>query len=203
MAMTLFKKLIRSRVLWINVAIMFAATFILFWIGFKFLDVYTRHGSSYVVPDFSGMVPEDIFNNDDFNIFRIEVFDSIYDNSRPGGIVVDQDPPAGTEVKRKRTVHLTVVSKMQEMVSLPDLGNTARSARSQLEAYGLQLGKIIEVPGEYLGLLMGAYYMGKSVDEGDKIPKGSKVDIEVSVGRMSLDSTGDDDDYSDRIENYF
>lgn len=197
------KEFLRSRRFLMNLAVMLVATFLLFWIGFKFLDIYTRHGSSYVVPDFSGMVPEDIFNNDDFNIFRIEVFDSIYDNSRPGGIVVDQDPPAGKEVKRKRTVHLTVVSKMQEMVSLPDLGNTARSARSQLEAYGLQLGKIIEVSGEYFGLLMGAYYMGKSIDEGDKIPKGSKVDIEVSVGRMSLDSAGDTDNYDDRIEDYF
>lgn len=197
------KEFLLSRRFLINFAVMLVGTFLLFWIGFKFLDVYTRHGSSYVVPDFSGMVPEDILDNDEYNIFRIEVFDSIYDNSRPGGIVIDQDPPAGTEVKRKRTVHLTVVSKIQEMVSLPDLGNTARSARSQLEAYGLQVGKVIEVPGEYLGLLMGAYYMGKSVDEGDKIPKGGRVDIEVSIGNTSQESDGEDDGQDDRIEDYF
>lgn len=203
MNMTLFKRLLHSRKFWINTAIMLAVTFILFWMGFKFLNIYTRHGSNFVVPDFSGLTPEAIMDNDDYDLFKIVVFDSIYDNSRPGGIVIDQDPPAGTEVKRKRTVHLTVISKQQEMVTLPDLGNTARSARSQLEAYGLQLGKVIDVSGEYVGLLMGAFHLGKAVDEGDKIPKGSKIDIEVSIGKVPPDSMDDADDFFEDVDNGF
>ncbi|MFO7721684.1 MAG: PASTA domain-containing protein [Bacteroidales bacterium] len=194
--MATFNDLIRSRSLWINIGLMVALTFILFWIGFRFLNIYTRHGSNFVVPDFTGMTPEAIMQNDDFSKFKIIVFDSIYDNSRQGGIVIDQDPEGGTEVKKKRTIHLTVVSKLQEMVSLPDLGNTARSARSQLEAYGLVLGKTTEVPSEYSGLLLGATYMGKPVDEGDKIPKGSRIDIEVGISRSSFpeDEEGEESD---------
>jgi eukaryotic-like serine/threonine-protein kinase len=191
--MGIFNDLIRSRSFWINIGLMVALSLILLWIGFRFLNVYTRHGSNFVVPDFSGMTPEAIFENDDFDQFRVIVFDSIYDNSRQGGIVIDQDPPAGTEVKRKRTIHLTVVSKMQEMVSLPDLGNTARSARSQLEAYGLVMGRITEVPSEYSGLLLGATYLGKPIEEGAKVPKGSRIDIEVGTNRSTI-SEGDEDD---------
>jgi eukaryotic-like serine/threonine-protein kinase len=189
--MSTFNDLVRSRTFWFNIGLMVAITLLLFWIGFKSLNVYTRHGSNFVVPDFSGMTPEAILQNDDFDQFKILVFDSIYDNSRQGGIVIDQDPPAGTEVKKKRTIHLTVVSKLQEMVTLPDLGNTARSAKSQLEAYGLVLGKISEVPSEYSGLLLGASYMGKTVDEGAKIPKGSRIDIEVGISRTGFSEDGD------------
>lgn len=182
---------------------MLVITLVLFWLGFKFLNIYTRHGSSYVVPDFSGMTPQEIEESDAYDDFRIVVFDSIYDNSRKGGIVIDQDPSAGTEVKRSRTVHLTVVSGLQEMVMLPDLGNTARSARSQLEAYGLVLGRVTEVPGEYTGLLLGATHMGRPIEQGDRIPKGSRIDIEVSTGSGSLEDPEGEEGQNATIDNGF
>lgn len=181
-------EILQSRRFLINLALILALSLVLLWLGFKLLNIYTRHGSNYVVPDFSGMTPEAIEENRDFNKFRVVVFDSIYDNSRPGGVVIDQDPAAGTEVKRNRTINITVVSKQQELVSMPDLGNTIRSARSQLEAYGLTVGKVIEVSGEYTGLLIGAYYLGKTMKEGDKVPKGGRIDLEVSTGRPGVDS---------------
>jgi len=179
------KEIIRSRQFLLHLLLMAVLTFVLFWIAFKLLDIYTRHGESYVVPDFAGMTAEEIMASDAYSDFKVVLFDSIYDNSRQGGIVIDQDPPAGTEVKRRRTVHLTVVSKLQEMVTLPDLGNTARSARSQLEAFGLKIGQVVEVPGEFQGLLVGVYYQGKAVHAGDRIPKGSTIDIDVSSPRIS------------------
>lgn len=186
------REVIRSRRFLMNLLLMAALSFVLFWIAFRLLNVYTRHGESYVVPDFSGMTPDQIMESDTYDDFKVVVFDSIYDNSRQGGIVIDQDPPAGTEVKRRRTVHLTVVSKLQEMVTLPDLGNTARSARSQLEAYGLRIGEVTEVHGEFQGLLMAAYYMGKAVHAGDRIPKGSKIDIDVSTTQLRQEGAGEE-----------
>ncbi len=195
------KEVLRSRRFRLNLLLVVGLTFALFWLGFRFLDIYTRHGSTYVVPDFSGMTPEAISTMDGLNGMKVVVFDSIYDNSRPGGIVIDQDPSPGTEVKRNRTVHLTVVSKQQEMVTLPDLGNTGRSARSQLEAYGLIPGRVTEIPGEYKGLLIGASYMGRRILEGDRLPKGARVDIEVSTGNPEAD-TLIDGDYDDMIEGF-
>jgi beta-lactam-binding protein with PASTA domain len=168
--------------LWIHVLLMVIATLVLFWLGLRMLDIYTRHGSGYVVPDFSGMTPEEIASTSGYGQFRIVVSDSVYDNSRPGGIVIDQDPVAGSEVKRNRTIHLVIVSKMQDMVTLPDLGNTVRSARSQLETQGLRLGEVKEVRGEFVGLLQRAFYMGREVEQGAQIPRGSTIDIEISVG---------------------
>lgn len=182
------KEIIRSRRFLVNIILMVVLTFVIFWVGFRFLDIYTRHGTTYVVPDFSGMTPEEIWESGDIDGLKVVVFDSIYDNSRTGGVVIDQDPSPGTEVKRNRTVHLTIVSKQQEMVSLPDLGNTERSARSQLEAYGLEIGNVTEVPGEYKGLLMKVTYMGRPVHEGDRLPKGGRVDIEVSTGQPEPDT---------------
>jgi beta-lactam-binding protein with PASTA domain len=193
------REIIRSRKFLMHLLLMAVLTFVLFWIAFKLLHFYTHHGESYVVPDFAGMTAEEIMASDAYSDFRVVLFDSIYDNSRQGGIVIDQDPPAGTEVKRRRTVHLTVVSKLQEMVPLPDLGNTARSARSQLEAYGLRLGEVVEVQGEYQGLLVGVYYLGKAIREGERIPKGSLIDIDVSTTNLS-GGDGSEEEVMDELD---
>lgn len=176
-----------------NLLYMVLLTAGILWGAMALLKVYTRHGANHVVPDFRGMTAEQIEENRDFNRFRVVVFDSIYDNSRQGGVVVDQDPPAGTEVKRSRTINLTVVSKQQEVVLLPDLGNTVRSARSQLEAYGLVPGRVIEVHGEYEGLLIGVLYNGRRLSEGDKVPRGARIDMEVSSSSVSGDSLYEDE----------
>jgi len=186
-------EILQSRKFLKNLLYMALLTVGILWGAMAILKVYTRHGANHVVPDFRGMTQEQIEENSDFNKFRVVVFDSIYDNSRPGGVVVDQDPPAGTEVKRSRTINLTVVSKQQEMVLLPDLGNTVRSARSQLEAYGLMPGRVIEVYGEYEGLLIGVLYNGKRLSEGDKVPRGARIDMEVSSSTVSSDSLTEDD----------
>ncbi len=191
------REVFRSGRFLMHLVMMVGLTLVLFWLGFRLLHTYSRHGSVYVVPDLKGLTYGEIMDNNAWDKFNIVVFDSAYDNSRPGGVVIEQDPPAGTEVKRRRTIHLTVVSKRQEMVSLPDMGNTARSARSQLEAYGLTVGKVIEVPGEYQGFLLGAYYLGNKVTEGSKIPKGGRIDLEVSVTTPigdSLQVTDPEDD---------
>jgi len=188
------KELFRSRTFWLHLSLMVAGTILLFWLGLKMLDIYTRHGSSYVVPDFSGMTPEEIVMMPGNEPFRIVVSDSVYDNSRQGGIVIEQEPLPGSEVKRNRTIHLTIVSKQQEMIPLPDLGNTARSARSQLEAFGLRLGKVTEVRGEFVGLLQRVFYLGREIQPGEKIPRGATVDIEVSMGRDFYDPSEIPDD---------
>lgn len=183
------KEVFRSKYFWINISIIIVVSVILVWLLFKFLDIYTRHGSNYVVPDFSGMTPEEIDRNPEYDIFNVIVFDSVYDNSLPSGVVMDQEPLPGTEVKPKRTIHLTVVSKQQEMVPLPDLGNTLRSAKTQLKAFGLVPGKIIEVPGEYDGFLSAAYYLGREIKQGELVPKSSKIDIEIIVDKKYYDDT--------------
>jgi eukaryotic-like serine/threonine-protein kinase len=181
------KELFRSRTFWLNLSLMVAGTVLLFWMGLKMLDIYTRHGSGYVVPDFSGMTPEEILTMPGNEPFRIVISDSVYDNSRQGGIVLEQEPLPGSEVKRNRTIHLTIVSKQQEMVPLPDLGNTVRSARSQLEAFGLRIGKVTEVQGEFVGLLQRVSYMGREIYPGERIPRGATIDIEVSMGKDFFD----------------
>ncbi len=175
------KDVLRSKRFLLHLVLMVVATFVLFWVGLKLLDVYTRHGTGYVVPDYSGMLPSEIGQMAGSDMFHIVVSDSVYDNSRQGGIVIDQEPKPGSEVKRNRTIHLTIISTQQEMVPLPDLGNTMRSARSQLEAHGLRLGEVIEVKGEFVGLLQRAFYMGREIDRGEMLPRGATVDIEVMV----------------------
>lgn len=182
------KSFLRSRAFLINTAIMIVLTVVLLWLGFKFLDVYSRHGQKQIVPDFVGQMPEDLEENSDYDVFKFIVNDSIYDNSRPGGSISDQDPPPGMEVKKKRTILLTVIMKDPEYIRLPELGNTLRQAKSQLEAYGLKLGKVNEVPSKYPNLLLKVYHKGKEIEAGDKIMKGARIDLDVGSGEDQTDS---------------
>jgi len=176
------KSFISSRRFLVNTGIMLGTTIVLLWLTFKFLDVYTRHGETFVVPDFSGMTPSEITDHPDHELFKFEILDSIYDNSRPGGTIIAQEPLPGMEVKKSRTVHLTVISKRPEMIEIPDLGNTLRQARSQIQAYGLELGKVKEVYSKYPGLLMKIYYQGQEVKPGDKVLRGARIDLDVGSG---------------------
>ncbi len=187
----------KSRVFLINIAVIVGVSIVLIWAAFKFLDIYSRHGQTYMVPDFSGRVPSEIKENPDFKNFEFQIIDSIYDNTLPGGVVFSQDPLPGTEVKKNRTIYLSIVQSSPEMVALPDLGNTERQALSQIAAYGFNVGKINRVPSRYPGLLIDFYYMGKKIKPGIKLPKGSKIDLDIGDGNQSGVDSVDNDDYID------
>ncbi|MDT8308396.1 MAG: PASTA domain-containing protein [Bacteroidales bacterium] len=187
----------KSRIFLINIAVIVGVSIVLIWAAFKFLDIYSRHGQTYMVPDFLGRVPSEIKENPDFKNFEFQIIDSVYDNTLPGGVVFSQDPLPGTEVKKNRTIYLSIVQSSPEMVELPDLGNTERQALSQIAAYGFNVGKINRVHSRYPGLLIDFYYMGKKIKPGIKLPKGSKIDLDIGDGNHSGVDSVDNDDYID------
>jgi beta-lactam-binding protein with PASTA domain/tRNA A-37 threonylcarbamoyl transferase component Bud32 len=69
-----------------------------------------------------------------------------YDDRIPKGVVVSQDPPAASQVRRASPVNL-VVSKGPELVPVPNLvGLTLEEARGVLHRVGIALGRISYAP---------------------------------------------------------
>jgi len=69
-----------------------------------------------------------------------------YDDRIPKGVVVSQDPPAGSQVRRWSPVNL-VVSKGPELMPVPNLvGLTLEEARGVLHRVGIALGRISYAP---------------------------------------------------------
>jgi serine/threonine-protein kinase len=106
-----------------------------------------------------------------------------YINSKdiPKDKVISQEPHAGIKIKKYRTVKL-VVSKGPELVRIPYLDNlSASEAKIKLENAGLFLGKK-------------KYQYSKDLPKGkiiysqpyadDLIPRGGKVDIVISLGKL-------------------
>jgi serine/threonine-protein kinase len=99
-------------------------------------------------------------------------------SNRPPEQVVRQTPPAGEQVEEGTTVEL-VVSKGKEMVEVPDvLQQSEASARAELEAAGFEV-TVLNAPSNDTdeGLVF-----DQAPDPGQRVPKGSSVQITVSTG---------------------
>jgi eukaryotic-like serine/threonine-protein kinase len=169
------------------------------WILFKLLSIYTHHGETAEVPDFSGKKISELeaFVKDKHVGFII--IDSVYDPKENPGIVIKQDPEAKSLVKHNRIIYLYVTSTQAPQMAMPKLvDRSTRQAVFMIESYGLKVGKITEVAGDCKGCVLAQSFNGKEIMPGDAIKKGSKIDLTVGKKEegyitSATDSTDVDD----------
>ena len=90
------------------------------------------------------------------------------------GMIIRQDLPPDTTVDRGAVISV-VVSKGQDLVSVPSLGNlTLQQATDALTAAGLTVGA---VTGNTSGILVAASYQGVDVQVGQLLIRGTPIDI--------------------------
>ncbi len=112
----------------------------------QWLGMYTMHGESMTVPDIKGRSIESIETLLANTDMTYEVTDSIYTDEYPRGVVVSQNPKSGKQVKKGRTIYLTINSVLPEMVEAPDLiGKSKRIAVPILEISGFEVA-LTQVP---------------------------------------------------------
>ena len=100
-------------------------------------------------------------------------------DSAPKGTIISCDPGQGTTVNEGTTVYV-VVSTGSNKATVPDLRfSTAAEAKSKLEGVGLLLG---EVTYSFSGDVKDGQVISQSVNPGESVTKGSKVNIVVSKG---------------------
>jgi eukaryotic-like serine/threonine-protein kinase len=157
----------------------------IFFLGFFFvyLPTFTHHNETITVPNLSGMSVEEL---EEFLItkdLRYEVGDSDFVLNAKPYTVISQYPKPGSKVKEGRKVYLTVTMRNPPMVEMPGLVNLSlRSAQTTLQSFGLQLGEVKHVPDLARNAVLKQSYNGKTIEKGEKIPKGAKVDLEVGDG---------------------
>lgn len=101
----------------------------------------------------------------------------------PQGIVISQIPRANMEVRKERSVYLTV-SKGQETVEVPYLvGQPLRTARVNLSNKGLSIGNVEYVFNDIYGV---DTIVSQSVSYPNKISYGSSINLIVSKGTENL-----------------
>ncbi|PZX20769.1 beta-lactam-binding protein with PASTA domain [Breznakibacter xylanolyticus] len=157
--------------------------FVLILLTFLSLSLYTRHGQSGEVPDFTGLSEDQFAQVIDNNDLRYLVIDSVHVKGVLPGVVVDQTPKAGARVKSNRTIFFTINAMTPEKVLMPRLIDySSRNAQVMLESYGLKIGKLIYVPSEYANLVVGQHFQGKPVEPGTPLLRGAEVDLLIGKG---------------------
>ncbi len=158
-------------------------TLAIIWGVFKYLDVFTRHGKVFLVPNFTGQTVSEL-NQKGFNqYFDLLVIDSVYDIHHPPGSIVMQNPLPGAKVKKGRHVYLTIVAKTPEMVQMPNLRNLSlRQAIVLLEGKGLRVKQLQYVDYFAKNAVIDQLLNGEPIEPETKIPKGTAIGLVVGKG---------------------
>lgn len=168
-----------------------------------FLNKFTHHGNELEMPNYVGKRYADLRNSGEdfiFEVSRVKVFDE----SKPDGTVVKQEPLPGEKVKHGRKVILTITTATPRMVKMPQLKGdiTLRQAEHILSESGLLLGTVVETESDSPGLVLDQYSerTGKVIAAGTEIKQGEKIKLEVGVPRRNPIDYGGDEDVSDDTE---
>lgn len=184
---------ITSTVFWKAVIKIFIFVVVVLFLTSLYLRIYTRHGREYLAPELRGYTLPEAYKLAKAKGFRLKVIDSIdnsTDNPLPPGTVVDQSPPANFNIKKGRTIFVTIIAYRVKMVPLPELPGyvSITQAENELRPLGLKVGKITYLPSyKDDGLVYAMLYKGDTVQPGYKVPKGSKIDLVVL--KVAADST--------------
>ena len=179
-----FLNFLKTKIFWAQVGLAVAATIVLLVLVNWGLDIYTTSGRTVVVPTLVGHMQsevEDEVRNGDLSLVLI---DSIYRSSEKPGVIVDQIPEAGKKVKKGRAIYVTINAFTKEMTTMPALVNYSyRNAVVNLQNAGLSLGRVDSVPSPYDGLVLKQMVDGREVNAGDRLHKGTAVNLMVGHGQ--------------------
>lgn len=141
------------------------------------MSIVTRHGTHRTVPDFTGIRIADAVSMADDERLEIIINDSLFVPAYEGGIVLEQLPKGGVEVKAGRKIYVTINSVRQKMVRVPYVaGRSLRQAKNMLEVAGLGIERL-----EYEEDIATNYVLAQVAD-GREITQESNIEIEMGSG---------------------
>ena len=144
----------------------------------------TRHGARCTVPDLSGVALDEAQRIARANDLVLQVNDSLFVPAYAGGVVLDQLPEGGVEVKPGRTVYLTINAFRQKKVPVPYVaGRSLRQAKNMLEIAGLEIAELVYRPDLATNYVLEEYYDGRPVLASSRLEAeiGSGVTLHVGV----------------------
>ena len=159
------------------------ATFLIAILGVSVL------GSMYVlgafspkvvkVPDLVGVEKEEAERMLTELKLELEVEEEVFDNEKPAGFIVSQDPEANSEIKQKNKVKVKV-SKGPEEVKVPNfVGMNIKEVRELVASLGL----LLDETREFSSKVEKDYVIKQDVKANETIGGGSEIKIVVSDGK--------------------
>ena len=186
MAMRNFFKFLGSRSFLVQLGLAALLTAVLVFLALQWLKQSTHHGEFVEVPDLSRMTVTQMRDVLDESDLRFEVVDSAnYNPDYPRFSIIEQDPPAGNQVKQKRKIYVTVNPSGYKKVTVPDIIQvTRRNATAMLRAVGLEVDEVTYIDELGKDMVYRIRYQGKYVNPGDKLPKTSRIELVCGNGTV-------------------
>jgi beta-lactam-binding protein with PASTA domain len=151
-------------------------------IAFFSLGFYTDHGTGIPVPKLKGLNIDNAIKTLEDQGFDYRI-DSVYKVDVAPGTIIEQDPDPGTLVKENRIIYLTMVKNEAPIISLPDVeGQLFIEASGVLKNYGLKFDTTYRADIA-LNRVLEVTYEGRIIKPGEKIPKGSKLELILGDGK--------------------
>jgi beta-lactam-binding protein with PASTA domain len=176
-----FKKMQKRHPIFTAIVLAILSICIFLFLTLKFIDIWTHHGSTSIVPDVKGLTYDQACDVLDEADLKVVISDSIYDDTKVPGSVVEVWPKPGATVKTGREVYLTIVSfsPRQVVIDIPLTDISSRQAISYLNNRGITSIQILRVPSEYPDMVIAVKANGQYVTLGSRIPTNSTVTLEV------------------------
>lgn len=165
---------------------------IILFLTFQWLKFYTNHGQKIPLPDYTGQNFEKAREDAKDKSFTAIVNDSIHVVGKPGGIILNQNPKPGAEVKENRKIYFDITKYTADEYSLQNDLPTLYGQeydRTKAKLSSLQLEAIVKDRRADKGVenhILEVWYNGRMVDgpngksPGVSISKGGKLEFVVS-----------------------
>ena len=161
----------------------FGIAAVVLFVLFKLLGCYTSHGDSVTVPNLKGMTMRQVEQILAARSLHYEVTDSVFDLAAKPLQIMEQDPIAGSSVKTRRLIYLTLNAVRPPLVKIPDLiGKSLEIAQRNLEMRGLHVAGTEQRPDPANNTILEMRFNGKKIKAGDDIPKGTGLTLVVADG---------------------
>ena len=167
----------------INIAAMAVAVVAIPYFVLLWLDGYTNHGESHVVPDVCGMQLEDAKMVLRKGNLDLEIVDYKYKQGASENEIVEQSPVAGSQVKEGRKIMLVMNSTNRPVEVIPSVIDNCslREAEARLKASGFVIEKIITRTGEK-DWLYAIKYNDSLLVNGSSVPRGAGLTLVIGRG---------------------
>lgn len=142
---------------------------------------YVKHTDTAKVPSVVGLNFLDAKKKIEAAGLEVKQGDVRYDENKPIGEILDQNPPADQMVKVGRRIYLTVCGG-EQLVEVPALkGRSLRDAKFTLEQRGLQIGETVRKSSNDV---KEECVISQIIQPGSKVKRSTKIDLIISDGMV-------------------
>lgn len=168
---------------WVNIGIFLILFVIGIWILFSYLGKRTLHGEKIKVPFVIGYHITEVSNILSEKQLDHKIMDSIYVENMPGGMVVEQNPDSGMQVKNGRKIYVTLSSYSTPKIPVPSINqDQKRNVIAQLTSMGFKVGSIRYIPSICEDCLIYFEIDSTKVESGTRLDIGTKLDLVLGGG---------------------